>query len=63
MSDDIRAEVSRDPTPQEIARLCREIQAEWSPQTERSRRVTQVLPVELPRASRSDRAGEIEWPS
>jgi hypothetical protein len=63
MVEGIRTEVRRDPTPQEIARLCREIQAEWNPQTERSRRVTQVLPVELPRASRSDRAGDIEWAS
>jgi hypothetical protein len=63
MSDDIRTEVRRDPTQEEIAKLCREIQAEWSPQTEHSRRVCQVLPVELPRVSRSDRAGESEWPS
>jgi hypothetical protein len=60
MSDDIRTEVRRDPTPKEIARVCREIQAEWSPQTERSRRVTHSPEVGIPEAGRASLLGGID---
>ena len=40
------------PTPEEIARRCREIRADWTPTEERRREQPKVLPVWMPQQER-----------
>lgn len=63
MSDEIdegRPHKSRRATPsqEERDRIAAEIRAEWSPEVERSRRVTHSPPVRVQRAGRSFRVSE-----
>jgi len=50
--DSEKKAISKDVSPEEIARLCKEIQKSWTEKEKKSKRVIQPIPYQVPKIDR-----------